>query len=581
MDRNTENHFAYLPEVEIGRSKFTRNFTHKTTFNTGDLIPIDWQEILPGDTVKMDMSSLVRLQTPIAPVLDNLYLDTYWFFVPNRLLWDNWINFMGENTNEWKQTTQYQVPQIRIGGGASNMNNVKVDKGSLANYLGIPLGLGGVISTDANLTKKTMTVNALPFRAYCKIWNDWFRSTATQKELYFPRTGSTTTFINKYTADSQTDKYTQYVHRGAICAKANKFHDVFTSCLPEPQEGPATLVPLVGDGRLKWGDEYLPNAETPGWYENDPVTGTYAALKRTGDGQGNKFEQAMYYDDDNIQTPNTLLSQSSNSFQLVLDMENAIGATVNAIRQSFAIQRFYEKTARGGNRYIEQLQSHFGVTNPDYRLQRSEYLGGATRIPISINQVIQSVGNTTAPLGNTGAYSVTSDVSEDMWTKSFTEHGILMCVVCARTDHTYQQGIAKKFFRKDIFDYYWPELANLGEQPIYEKELYAVDGSEANISTSESVFGYQEAFSEYRYEKDIVTGELSSMYATPLDIWHYADYYSTAPTLNADWMMETDTNVKRTLSYQNGDQFLGDFYIRGTWTRPMPLYSVPGLIDHH
>ena len=570
MDRNTENHFAYLPETEIGRSKFTRNFTHKTTFNTGDLFVIDWQEILPGDTVNMDMSSLVRLQTPIAPVLDNLYLDTYWFFVPNRLLWTHWINFMGENTNAWKQTTSYSVPQLRIcSATATTANRTGVEAGSLANYMGIPIGLGRF----GNEPTKAITVNALPFRAYCKIWNDWFRSTSTQKELYFPKTDTTESMQSLTTALAQTDKYTDYCHSGAICAKANKFHDVFTSALPEPQEGPSTLIPLVGEAPIIWG-QAATSAE--GTYSDTTATGTKTLLAlNTGTGMD------MTGLNDSTSTPEEVYVAADKYYKLNVDMENAVGATVNAIRQAFAIQKFYERTARGGNRYIEQIQSHFNTTNPDFRLQRSEYLGGATRIPISINQVVQTVGDSSTPLGNTGAYSVTSDVSTDMWTHSFTEHGILMCVAVARTDHTYQQGIAKKFFKKSIFDYYWPELANLGESPLYLRELYAQDGSSEAIEANETVFGYQEAWSEYRYEKDIVTGELSSMYSTPLDIWHYADYYSTAPTLNEEWIRETDANVKRTLAVQTGHQFLGDFYIRGTWTRPMPLYSVPGLVDHH
>lgn len=579
MDRNTENHFANLPSTNIGRSKFTRNFTHKTTFNTGDLFVIDWQEILPGDTVNMNMSSLVRLQTPIAPVIDNLYLDTYWFFVPNRLTWDNWVNFMGENTNEWAQTIDYQVPQMRIGGSLSTASNCVVDKGSLCNYMGIPIGLGAVANTEQNIEAKTITVNALPFRAYCKIWNDWFRETSTQKELYFPRNSTTVTSVSKKVAEGQDDKYTQFCYRGAACARANKFHDVFTSCLPEPQEGPMTYIPMLGDAPIKSKEfkaEYEDTEYTYGTNSEDLYSqyymsglnyiGTVGELKETTGEHADDYEVSIL---------------DGGFGKLYADLTNALGASVSALRMAFSIQRFYEATARGGNRYIEQIQTHFGTTNPDFRLQRSEYLGGATRIPVSINQVLQTVGDQTSPLGNTGAYSVTSDVSNDMWTHSFTEHGILMCVAVARTDHTYQQGIAKKFFRKNIFDYYWPALANISEQPIYVKELYAQDGTTDAIDANEQVFGYQEAYSEYRYEKDIVTGELSSMYAQSEDIWHYADYYSDAPTLNAEWMRETPENVKRTLTYQDGDQFIGDFYIKGTWTRPMPLYSIPGLSGHY
>lgn len=568
MNRNTEEHFAHIPEIDIGRSKFDRSKDYKTDFNTGDIVPIFVDAtIMPGDTVKMNMGSLIRMTTPIAPVMDNIWCDTYFFFVPHRLVWDHFQEFMGENTNAWKQTQDLKIPKLELRESGTG-TKYGVEPLSLLNYMGIPMGLGKLNNSDD--TSKSIKINHLPIRAYCKIWNDWFRDQNTEKELYFAKTNSTTQFISRTASSGADDKYTQYVYRGARCAKANRIHDYFSSALPEPQKGPATLVPLVGSAPIKWGQGKNANEGSTSVTKHD-VAGTdqYAILDVA---DSNSWRGGT------SNTDTTVYPVTSGTIEMVVDMENAVGATVNAIRQAFAIQKFYERQARGGTRYIEMVQSHFNVTNPDYRLQRSEYLGGK-RFPISINQVVQTVGNTEDPLGNTGAYSVTSDSSEDMFTASFTEHGTLIGLAVVRTSRTYQQGIDRQWFMSDLTDFYFPEFANLGEMPIYNKEIFAQEGD--NISQNDEVFGYQEAWAHYRYMNDQVTGTLSSMHPQSEDIWHFADYYSTLPTLNPKWELETENNVKRTLVVQNGTQFIGDFYFNATYTRPMPLYSVPGLVDHH
>lgn len=563
MNRNTQSHFAELPSVSIGRSKFDRSFNHKTTWNTGELIPIYVDAtITPGDTVNMNMSELIRMTTPITPVLDNLWADTYFFFVPHRLVWENFSKFMGENDNPWTQETERVIPKLKI----TNNNSNIFDKGSLGDYFGIPTNV------KASSADKPIEINALPFRAYAKIWNDWFRDQNVEKELYITKTDVSQNALSKEYVSSRDDKYTTYVERGAIPIKVNKYHDYFTSCLPSPQKGPEVFLPLNGTApvvlrefRAEYqGDTYKYGNNTDSLYTSVVNAGDINYASTIGDqittrGTPNQYDVEPNYG------------------QLFTDLQNATGASVTAIRQAFAIQKFYERQARGGTRYIEMIKSHFGVTNPDFRMQRSEYLGGK-RIPISINQVVQTmeIEQASNPLGTTGAYSVTSDVSDDLFTHSFTEHGTLIGLVCIRTQHTYQQGLNAQWSMSKLTDFYFPEFANLSEMPVYNKEIYLQGTDEDN-----EVFGYNEAYAHYRFMPDIVSGALRSNYAQSLDIWHYADYFNSLPTLSKAFMNETDENVKRTLAYQDEDQFIGDFYFKAIYTRPMPLYSIPGLLDHH
>lgn len=564
MNRETELHFASVPTLDISRCKLKKKHDHKTSFNTGSIVPIYVDEILPGTTVNMNMSMLVRMMTPIAPVLDNAFADVMFFFVPNRLLWTHWVNFMGENdTAPWAVTQNYEVPQITAPSGGW-------DKGSLADYFGLPTGVGDI------------SVSALPFRAYCKIFNDWWRDENLVTPVYMSDGDSTTTGKNKgANYDPVTD-----TECGAAPLKAAKFHDYFTSALPQSQKGPSIEIPLGSAAPVVGSDKIGATGTLDTGLEGKPL-----AYYKTGATTGNFYTPS--------DTPGSDTAMGNNtSIALYTDLSAALGATVNMLRTSFAIQKFYERAARGGSRYIETILSHFRVTNPDFRMQRAEYMGGV-RIPINMNQVVQTDASSNmltptyaevnpgpanlvwessekTPQGNLSAYSATSHSDQDMWTRSFTEHGILMGVVVVRTEHTYQNGVNRMWLKKGFWDYYWPELANLGEQEIRNIEIFAQGNS-----TDDEAFGYQERWAEYRYKPSIISGELRSNYAQSLDIWHYGDDYSSLPSLGSEWIQEPEENMARTLAVQNHDQFFGDFYFEPTYALPMPLYSVPGLIDHH
>lgn len=566
MDRNTELHFSQLPTIDISRCKLTKGHDHKTTFSTGSLIPLYVDDILPGTTVKMRMSEVVRMMTPIAPVMDNAYMDIYWFFTPNRLLWSHWVNFMGENdTAPWAMPQNYEVPQITFPSGGWA-------KGSLGDYFGLPTGVANC------------KVSALPFRAYCKIWNDWFRDENNKNPVYITMGDSDTTGVNKGVGyDPVTD-----TECGAAPLKAAKLHDYFTSCLPAAQRGPAVEVPIGADAPV----HFKAYAGTPGLAEGKNLAANPSS------GTASTYAKISAVDDDGVSISNAFTDAAS--YYLFTDLSKATGATILQLRQAFQIQKFYERSARSGSRYIESILAHFSVQNPDYRLQRPEYLGGK-RVPINMNSVVQTdasgkaswydsdnstwVTDDKTPQGNLAAYSATSDTNEDMFTRSFTEHGILMCLAVIRTDRTYQQGINRMWSRKSMFDFYWPELANLGEQAVLNKEIYAQGSSAINSNTGkpydEEAFGYQEPWAEYRMMPSIVSGELRSNYAQSLDIWHYADDYSGLPALSSEWIDEPESNVARTLAVQSHDQFFGDFFFSPIYTLPMPLYSVPGLMDHH
>lgn len=569
MNRNSESHFANTPTVDIPRSKFDRSFTNKTTFNAGDLIPfyVD-TTIMPGDTVKMNTSAIVRMMTPIAPVMDNANLDTYFFFVPYRLIWNHFKAFFGENdTAPWTQKTEYEIPQI-----VAPENGWK--KGSLADYMGYPTEVGGY------------KASSLPFRAYALIWNEWFRDQNLKNPCYI--SNGEADIIGTDASELGNDyDYVIDTEKGAAPCKAAKYHDYFTSCLPEPQKGPSVKVPL-GESAPIVGSNYGYDGQQPQFTDNEMLDKQVGIFANSSSGLAiNAFNE------DIEQTSHRL--ETNKGIGLVADLSEAVGATVNQLRQAFAIQKFYEKQALYGTRYIEMIKGHFHVTNPDFRMQRPEYLGGI-QIPINMNQVVQTdatmrqlnvsyeSGNTNptwsmsdaTPQGNTAAYSLTQDKHMDLFTHSFTEHGILMGLAVVRTVHTYQQGLNAQFSKRKFTDFYFPEFANLGNMAVLNKEIY-LNGDEKD----EEVFGYQEAWAAERYFPDIVTGEMRSNSAQPLDVWHWADYYKERPKLSSEWIDETKENIQRTVAVQNHDQFFGDFYFNAIYTRPMPLYSVPGLIDHH
>ena len=550
---NSEIHFSQIPIVEKQRSRFDRSSEHKTTINTGDLVPFSIDEVLPGDSVTLDFSHVTRMTTPIAPVMDESALDVYAFFVPCRLLWKHWKEFWGENNlTHWEQPTEYEIPQIEAPSGGWNVM-------SLADYMGIPIGIDNI------------SINHLPFRGYVKIVNDWFRDENLKDPCYMTDDETTLTGINKgVNYDYVTD-----TELGAAPFKVAKWHDYFTSALLEPQKGPDVALPL-GKTAPVIGSDIIPSNGT---LDTNLVGENLYRFAVDGGVNYGVIAQVNGVDEDGNNIPSTI----GKSVGLTADLSDAVNATINQLRQAFAVQRFYEAQARGGSRYIEFIKNIFGVTSPDARQQRSEYLGGK-RFPINMDQVLQtSSTDATSPQGNTSAFSCTVN-SDNLCTYSATEHGYIYVLGCIRTNHSYQQGIEKMWNRKKWTDFYVPQFANLGEMPILNKEIYAqgstVVDADGNVE-DEQVFGYQEAWAEYRYKPNRISGKLRSTATGTLDIWHYGDKYNSLPKLSSEWIDETEANVQRTLAVKNEPQFICDTYCKSTWTRIMPLYSVPGLLDHH
>lgn len=543
MNRETESHFANMPRVNIQRSKMKRPHTHKLSFDSGDLVPIYLdQDILPGDSVKIDMGSIIRMTTPIFPVMDNSFIDVYFFFVPNRLIWEHWEEFWGQNDETaWRQLVEYEIPQIEAPSGGWN-------NGTLADYMGLPTYLDNI------------SVSALPFRAYAKIVNDWFRDENLKDGTYFPVDETTVTGVN-------TDNYVTDIVLGGKPYKAAKIHDYFTSALPSPQKGPDVTIPLG-----KFSPVITRNYNIPA--NPDDTYGLYWA--HIDDSAVNAGGIGTYSTGATSHT-NTLGTADGpiKPINLWADLSEASAATINELRQAVAIQDFYEAEARYGSRYTEFIRGIFGVTSPDARLQRSEYLGGY-RTPINVTQVLQtSSTDAVSPQGNTGAYSYTPD-QRSVFTQSFTEHGILMGLAVVRTDNTYQQGIERGWSRKKWTDFYIPQFAHLGEQAILNKEIYA-----QGTSTDDEAFGYQEAFADYRYKPSRISGALrSNNPGGSLDAWHYADYYTELPVLGETWIDEPKSRVARTLAVKDEPQFIADFYFDATYVRPMPVYSIPGIGMH-
>ena len=544
--RNATSRFAANPSVDIKRSTFYQKYGIKTSFNAGKLIPLDWQEVLPGDTFSVDMACVVRMSTPIHPIMDDIFLDTYFFFVPARLCWDHWKEFMGENTTSaWEQETEYEIPQITAptGGWA---------KGTIMDYMGVPT------------LKNNLSVNHLPVRAYINIWNEWFRDENLQDPAYIDL-GDTTT------AGSNGSTYVTDAIKGGETLPVNKYQDYFTTALPQPQKGESVLLPLGNSAPVYATTQSNPKNNTSGLqykYMNgsDVPEGFSGISLNNGQSVSSTFNNTSITYRQQI-APNNLQA----------DLTEATATNINQIRLAFQMQKALEKDARGGTRYVEMIKAHFGVTSPDARQQRPEYLGG-NRMPINISQVVQtSSTDTTSPQGNTAAYSLTG-YKGNGYTKSFTEHGFVLTLVAIRTTHTYQQGIERKWSRQKRFDYYFPVFANIGEQAILNKEIYAQGNTEDN-----EAFGYQEPWAEYRYVPNRVSGAMRSNYSKTLDSWHLADDYDSLPILGNEWIQETKANIDRTLAVQssNEDQFFGDFYFINKATRPMPMFGIPGLVDHH
>lgn len=554
MNRNVESHFALNPtRIDLSRSTFDRSSSVKTSFNAGDIVPFFLEEVLPGDTFNVKSSKVVRMQTLLTPMMDNVYLDTYYFFVPNRLVWQHWKEFNGENTESaWIPETSYEVPQITSPAGTG------WDVGTIADYFGIPTGI------------PNLSVSALPFRAYALVMNEWFRDQNLQDPLVVPLDDATVSGVN-------TGLFVSDVAKGGKPYIAAKYHDYFTSCLPAPQKGPDVLIPSATAGEYP---VVTRSQNIDGSLITEPLhvkyLGTPTVAPNTPLFSGSGVQDSTRYV--NVESSTGQSNGSPVFDNLYAVASGGIGATINQLRLAFQVQKLYERDARGGSRYIEILKSHFGVTSPDARLQRPEYLGG-NRVPININQVIQQSGTQsgTTPQGTVVGMSQTTDSHSD-FIKSFTEHGFIIGVMCARYDHTYQQGLERFWSRKDRFDYYWPVFANIGEQAVKNKEIYAQGNAE-----DDEVFGYNEAWADYRYKPNRVTGEMRSAYKQSLDVWHLADDYSTRPSLSDSWIREDKANIDRVLAVQSSvsNQFFADIFVQNRATRAMPIYSVPGLIDHH
>lgn len=549
MSRNAESHYSQIPHANISRAKFRRPFAEITTINEGDLVPIYLDEVLPGDSFQINQRSMIRMSTPLYPVMDNCYMDTFYFFVPARLCWDHWENLMGENTQSfWAPKVEYTTPKTKAPAGGW-------ENGTIADYFGIPTKVPNI------------QVNSMPFRAYARIWNEWFRDENLQQPVTQHTDDATTNGANTGTNLSDAEA-------GGLPLKVAKYHDYFTSALPSPQKGEAVKIGSLGPIPIVTGTEY--NTYDP---KRPPMR--FAAENNIfGENQSSMLsidiwngKEAATLEATNIKQSAGTQSTNLQPVNLWAKTDDASAISINDLRQAIALQHILEADARGGTRYTEILRSQFGVTSPDSRLQRSEYIGG-NRTPININQVIQnSATSDVSPQGNAGAYSLTTG-STNIRTYSAVEHGYVIGLAAIRVEHSYQQGLARLWTRSDRFSYYHPMLANLGEQAILNQEIYCQGNSQ-----DEEVFGYQEAWADYRYRTSLVTGEMRSNYAQTLDAWHYADKYTKLPKLSSEWIKEGTENIDRTLAVQkdNAHQFICNFYFENDWVRPMPVYSIPGL----
>lgn len=626
--RETEHRFSMIPSANIRRSRFNRSFTHKTTFNAGYLVPFLVDEVLPGDTFSVKSTVFARMATPIYPLMDDLYLDTFYFFVPNRLVWEHWQNFCGERATP-DDSTEYLIPQLPF------PSSEGWTTGSLGDYYGLPIGIAG--DADATTTARS---TALPFRAYNLIWNEWFRDENLQEPVDVP-TGD---------GPDNPDSFA-LLRRG-------KRHDYFTSCLPWPQKGPGVEISLAegnvpvtvsGDPATQryrvLGDVYTPAggkvasagdrltmsttyqvdsdyfpftavrsgflSQGPFIYptvdgQRSPHYGDTGLVYTNSEGQYGTNSGAPHYwtnedyawgnvtrndsgdvSSDTVYTAPVGLAQfnalGSNGYytsayfdpgtSFGIDASSLGAVTINSLRQAFQIQRLLERDARGGTRYTEILRAHFGVVSPDGRLQRPEYLGGNTQ-RVSISPVAQtSSTDTTSPQGNLSAFGLVAS-SKRGFTRSFVEHGILIGLMSVRADLSYQQGIPRWMSRQTRYDFYWPALAHLGEQAVLNKEIYA-----QGTSVDDEVFGYQERWAEYRYFPSMITGLMRSQAAQSLDAWHLAQDFEGLPALNADFIQDQPP-LDRVEAVPSEPDFIADIFVQMRCVRPMPVYSIPGLIDH-
>lgn len=549
MNRNNERHFNQVPETHVSRTRFNRDQNILTTFDAGKLIPFYVDEVLPGDTFSVDTAAIIRMTTPKYPVFDDAFIDFYYFFCPNRILWDNFKRFMGEaDDNPWMPTKTYQVPKIKIRGDGTGKKYPAEQ--TILDYMGVP-------TKTVSETNEKFEINALPVRAYVKIWNEFFRDQNIGNPAVNNTNDDNTDYGTGTTTGEEKDATEEGILKNAVnggfCLPVSKFHDYFTSCLPYPQRGPEVTIALTG---------------------NAPVT-TFTTENLTEElhhSYGTAFN-ATSVPDPETKISGLAFNDGVKNGYLGAKLSNIEAATINQLRQAFAVQHYYEALARGGSRYREQVRALFGVSISDKTVQVPEYLGGG-RYHVNINQIVQTSGQQTendTPIGETGAMSVTP-INESSFTKSFEEHGFIIGVMCVRHNHSYQQGLERFWSRSDRLDYYFPQFANLGEQPVKKKEIMLT-----GTSKDDETFGYQEAWADYRMKPNRVSGKMRSNAEGTLDFWHYADNYSTVPTLSQEWMNEGKTEIARTLIVQDEPQFFGAIRVMNKTTRCMPLYSVPGL----
>ena len=554
MNRNNERHFNQIPEMKASRTRFNRDQIVLTTFDSGRLIPFYVDEVLPGDTFSVDTSAIIRMTTPKYPVMDDAFIDFYYFYCPNRILWDNFKQFMGEvESKPWMPTKEYKVPSIVVQGSKSPG---PIEE-SILDYMGVPT------KVEANFE-----VNALPVRAYIMIWNEFFRDENVENAAVL-RTGDEKEY---YTDDKNASLETalMYANTGGRCLPVNKFHDYFTSCLPYAQRGPEVTLPIQGNAPVGlYADDNLTKFGTVNGhnaiYFNQNVTtaGTPGIQNSNVEGDRDSLVSGSSSKSENV----------SDVAYLAANLSKVNATTINELRKAIAVQQYYEALARGGSRYREQVQALWNVVISDKTVQVPEYLGGG-RYHVNMNQIVQTSGqqsNANTPIGETGAMSVTP-INESSFTKSFEEHGFVIGVCCVRHNHSYQQGLERFWSRTDRLDYYVPQFANLGEQPVKKKEIMLT-----GTKTDEETFGYQEAWADYRMKPNRVSGKMRSNATGTLDFWHYADNYKEVPTLSQEWMAEGKEEIARTLIVQDEPQFFGAIRIANNTTRRMPLYSVPGL----
>jgi len=507
-------------KADIPRSSFDRSSSYKTAIDSGGLYPFFLDEVVPGDTFNLKTSGICRLSTPIFPVMDNMYFETFYFFVPTRLIWDNFEKMMGEQDNPG-DTVDYLAPVT------SYVDGFVED--SLADYFGLPTNVPNLEAVS------------LPFRAYLLIWNEWFRDQNLEDSRTVP------------TDDGPDDPgQTLFVER------RGKRHDYFTSCLPWPFKGPAVEIPSTGTAPITG----LGSAQS----------GSYGAGTVSRQESGTLPDRVYPWEGQSDDIWVAMAGQSGSKPAIFADMENSNSATVNQLRQAFQIQKMYERDARGGSRYTEIIRSHFGVVSPDARLQRPEYLGGG-HTPVNVNPIYQSAETTESNIGRLSGVGVASFANHG-FVKSFTEHGYIIGMCNVRADMSYQQGLNRMWKRRSKLAYYWPALSHIGEQAVDSGEIYT-DGTTAD----QDVFGYQERYAEYRYKPSIVTGAMRSSHTTSLDAWHLAYDFDTRPLLNKAFIQDYPP-IDRVVAVPSEPQFICDFYHKLTCARPMPMYGTPGYIDH-